>query len=361
MAVTDMTSKERIVAAVEHRQPDRVPIMLDFAPEAKARLQQRLGLDEQGFWQWCGQDIGQVSPSYRKAVSDVHYADPTIEVTADERYLDIWRVPFRQVRLELQTYVELAGLPPLAQAQTAADLDRHPWPSPDDWDYSNIPGDLAANARYAVRGHSRGFFEISHFMRGMEDFLADLVLQPDFACDLMDRIASYLLDRSSRILQAGGGQYTIFEYNDDVASQRGLFVSPDMWRQYISPRVAPFCDLAHQHGAKLRYHCCGSCREIIPDLIEIGVDILNPVQPLADGMDPFELKRLYGDRITFDGGIDIQQLLPNASPTEVRAHTHRMIDLVGREGGYILGGSHSIQTDCPDKNVIAMVDEAMRR
>lgn len=356
-----MTSKERIVAAVEHRQPDRVPIMLHFAPEAKARLQQWLGLDERGFWQWCGQDMVQVGPGYRKAVSDVCYADPTIEVTSDGLYLDIWRVPFRQVRLESQTYVELAGLPPLAQARTVADLDHHPWPHADDWDYSNISDELAAKAQYAVRGHSRGFFEIAHFMRGMEEFLVDLALQPDFACDLMDRISAYLLERSRRILQAGGGQYTIFEYNDDVASQRGLFISPEMWRQYIKPRVAPFCDLAHRQGAKLRYHCCGSCREIIPDLIEIGVDILNPVQPLAEGMDPFELKRLYGSRITFDGAIDIQQLLPTASPAEVRRHTRRMIDIVGREGGYILGGSHNIQADCPDENIIAMVDEALQR
>jgi uroporphyrinogen decarboxylase len=356
-----MTSKERIVAAVEHRQPDRVPIMLHFAPEAQARLQQRLGLDERAFWRWCGQDMVQVSPRYLPAASDVSYADPTIEVAADGLYLDIWRVPFRQVRLESQTYVELAGLPPLAQARTAADLDRHPWPTAADWDYSNIPGELADKAQYAVRGHSRGFFEISHFMRGMEEFLVDLALQPEFACDLMDRISAYLLERSGRILRAGGGQYTIFEYNDDVASQRGLFISPGMWRRYIKPRVAPFCDLAHQHGAKLRYHCCGSCREIIPDLIEIGVDILNPVQPLAEGMDPFELKRLYGDRITLDGAIDIQQLLPNGSPAEVRRHTRRMIDIVGRQGGYILGGSHNIQADCPDENIIAMVDEAMQR
>ncbi len=356
-----MTPKERILCAVAHQQPDRVPIMLHFAPEMQSRLQSRLGLDEPAFWRWCGQDMLAVGPRYRKAVSPIAYADPTIETTPDGLYLDIWRVPFRQVRLDSQTYVELAGRPPLAHLESAGDLDRHPWPSPDDWDYSNIPGDLAARSQYAVRGHSRGFFEIAHFMRGMEDFLVDLALRPGLACDLMDRIAGFLLERSRRILEAGAGAYTIFEYNDDVASQRGLFISPAMWRRYIKPRVAPFCDLAHEHGAKLRYHCCGSCRAILEDLIEIGVDILNPVQPLAEGMDPFELKREFGDRITFDGGIDTQQLLPNALPRQVRDHTRRMIDIVGRHGGYILGGSHNIQADCPDENIIAMVDEALGR
>ena len=353
-----MNSRQRVLAAVSHVQPDRVPIALDFAPEAKLRLRQRLGLGEGEFWQWVGQDMVQVSPKFRAPASEVCYADPTIEVTADGRYLDIYRVPFRQVSTGSQTYVELAGQPPLADASTVDDLGRFPWPDPDIWDYSAIPTDLADRAHLATRGHSRGFFEISHFIRGIDNFLMDLALRPQFACRLMDHIIDYLLARSRRMLEAGGGEYTVFEYNDDVASQRGLFISPDMWRRYIKPRMARFCGLAREHGAKLRYHCCGSCRAIIPDLIEIGVDMLNPFQPLAAGMDPFELKRDFGDEITFDGGIDIQQLLPNATPAEVRAHTRRMIDVVGLRGGYILGPSHAIQTDCPDENIIAMVEEA---
>ncbi len=174
----------------------------------------------------------------------------------------------------------------------------------------------------------------------------------------MDRIIAYLFERSRRILEAGEGRMAIFEYNDDVAHQRGLMISPQMWRLHVKGRMARFCDLAHAHGAVLRYHCCGSVRAIMDDLIEIGVDILNPVQPLAEGMDPFELKRDFGRRITFDGGIDIQHLLPNGSPGEVRAQVRRMIDVVGAEGGYILGGSHNIQADTPVENVIAMVEEA---
>lgn len=356
-----MNSKERVLAAVAHRQPDRVPISLHFAPEVQSRLQRQLGLDAAGFWQWCGQDIAGVGPRYRKAVSNIGYADPTIEVTRAGVYLDIWRVPFRQVHLDAQTYVELVGQPPLAHAETAADLDRYPWPCSEDWDYSHISEDLAATSAFAVCGHSRGFFEIAHFMRGMEEFLIDMALRPEYSCDLMDRISAYLLARSQRILEAGHGQFTIFEYNDDMASQRGLFLSPSMWRKHIKPRMAPFCDLAHHYGAKLRYHCCGSCREIIDDLIEIGVDILNPVQPLAAGMDPFALKGVFADRIAFDGGIDTQELLPRGSVQDVRSHARKMIDVVGRNGGYILGGSHSIQGDCPNENIVAMVDEALGR
>jgi len=355
-----MNSRQRVLAAVAHQQPDRVPIALAFAPEIKQKLCDRLGLDEQGFLDWSGQDVISVGPTFPGAASDRAYADPTIELTADGRYLDIWRVPFRPVPAGAQVYMELAGPPPLAQAATVQELESFPWPSPEAWDYSQIPAALAANADKATHGHSRGFFEIAHFMRGMGNFLTDLALNPEFACRLMDHIIDYLLPRARRMLQTGGGRYALFEYNDDVASQRGLFISPDMWREYIKPRVKRFCDLAHEHGARLRYHCCGSVRQIIPELIEIGVDILNPVQALAAGMDPFELKAAFGDRLTLDGGIDIQQLLPRASPAEVAAHTRRMIEVVGRGGGYILGPSHAIQSDTPLENIIAMVEQAKR-
>jgi len=356
-----MNSRQRFLAAVNHVQPDRAPIALDFAPEVAQALRDRLGLDAEGFADWCGEDLVTVRPTHRRPASDLRYADPTIEVTADGLYLDIFRVPFRPVRAGAQQYMELAGAPPLAAAESLADLERFDWPDADDWDYSHIPADLAARADQATWGHSRGFFEIAHFMRGMDRFLTDLALDPRFACALMDHIADYLLARSRRVLEAGGGQYVLFEYNDDVASQRSLFISPAMWRRYVKPRMARFCDLAHAQGAKLRYHCCGSVRAIVPDLIEIGVDVLNPVQPLAAGMDPFALKRDFGERITFHGGIDIQQLLPNATCEQVRAATRRMIDEVGRGGGYILGPSHAIQSDAPLDNIIAMIDEANGR
>jgi uroporphyrinogen decarboxylase len=355
-----MTSRERVLAAVDHVQPDRVPIAIRFAPELQQRLCEELGFaGERELTAWSGHDMAPVSPRFPNAASQLCYADPTIEVTPEGHYLDIFRVPFRPVGAGYgQTYMELVGRPPLASSQTLEELESFPWPRPEMWDYSNIPADLAANADKATRGHSRGFFEISHFLRGMDNFLTDLALNPQFACALMDHVVEYLFERSRRILQAGAGGFAIFEYNDDVACQRGLMISPQMWRAYVKPRVARFCDLAHAHGAKLRYHCCGSVRAILPELIEIGVDILNPVQPLAAGMDPFELKRAFGERLTFDGGIDIQQLLPQASRQQVREHARRMIDVVGRSGGYILGGSHNLQADAPLANVIALIEEA---
>ncbi|MCG3179136.1 MAG: hypothetical protein BIFFINMI_01467 [Phycisphaerae bacterium] len=356
---SSMTSRQRVLAAVEHRRPDRVPIGPRFCPEVLAALRSRLGLaDDAAVLEWCGYDFAGVRPEFRRTASPIHYADPTVEVTADGLYLDIYRVPFKVVRTAFGSYVDLAGRPPLAAARTAADIDAHPWPSPDDWDCGRIAADLADGRDKATAGHSRGFFEIAHFVRGMDLFLADLAGEPEMACRLMDRIIDFLLVRARRTLQAGGGQFVIFEYNDDVASQRGLLISPAMWRRHIRPRVARFCDLFRSFGAKVRYHCCGSVRAIIPDLIEIGVEILNPVQPLAEGMDPFELKREFGRELTFHGGLDIQDFLIHATPQQVADHTRRMIDQIGCDGGFILGGSHNLQADTPVENVVAMIEAA---
>ena len=353
-----MTPRDRIRATVNHRQPDRVPRTTPMAAETADRLKKHLGVDSAGLAAWCGQDLHYVGPGFRRSVSPMCYADPTIEVTADGLYLDIYRVPFRPVQAGDQQYMELAGRPPLANCTSAADLARHPWPDADWWDYSNLAADIARLPDAALNSHSRGFFEISHFMRGGDLFLADLAGDPSFACAIMDRVIDYLLDRARRILVAGAGRFDMFEYNDDVATQRGLFMSPTMWRQLFRPRIARFCDLIHSFGAKVRYHSCGSVRAIIPDLIDVGVDILNPIQPLAAGMDPFELKREFGQHLTFDGGIDTQELLPHSTADQVRTHTRRMIAEVGASGGYILGPSHSLQMDVPVENIVAMIEEA---
>jgi uroporphyrinogen decarboxylase len=354
-----MNSRERVLAAVRHQQPDRVPVGVGLCPEILGKLRAHLALpDDEAVWAWTGHDFSWVGPRFRHPASDIGYADPTIEVTADGLYLDIFRVPFKVVQTEFQRYVDIAGRPPLKAAQTLVDIARFPWPDAADWDYSTIADRLGACRRASI-GHSRGFFEISHFVRGMDEFLMDLAMDEPMAHAVMDHIIAFLLEKVRRTFEAAGqGGYAVFEYNDDVASQRALFISPEMWRRDIKPRMAKFCEMYHRFGAVVRYHSCGSVRSIIPDLIEIGVDILNPVQPLAAGMDPFELKREFGPHLTLDGGMDIQDFLIHASPAQVRDHTKRMIEVLGRDGGFILSGSHTLQADTPVENVVAMFEAA---
>ena len=358
-----MTHRERVDAALRHESCDRPPIDLRFAPELAASLADRLGLKAFDLATWLDQDLITVRPFFANAVTRLNYADPTIEVTREGYYLDIYRVPFRRVQTQLQSYMELAGLPPLSTCDSIAELDDFPWPRAEAWDYANISAVMSALSSTggpAAWGHSRGIFEIAGFMRGMDRFMMDLALRPDFAVALMEHILVFLLAKAERILQAGGGGFALFEYNDDVASQRAMLISKEMWRELIRPRMARMCRLIRRYGAAVKYHSCGSVYEIIPDLIEIGVDVLNPVQPLADRMDPFALKAEFGDSLCLHGGVDIQQLLPYASTDEVRRHVRRMIEALGRSGGFILSGSHTLQADIPVENVVAMVDEARR-
>jgi uroporphyrinogen decarboxylase len=356
-----MNSRERVLAALKHQQTDQVPIGLRFAPELQKQLAVRFSCETAEVPRMVGDDLVTVRPRFRQSASDRYYADPTIQVTPAGHLLDIWRVPFKVVQTERQSYIELAGQPPLAHCDSRADLGAFPWPAADSWDYTIIPAELKAQGDKATWGQTRGFFEIAHFMRGMDQFLMDLAADPEFACALMDRICDYLLDKVRRILTAGADSYVFFEYNDDVASQQSLFMSPVMWREYIKPRMARFCRLIHDHGLFVRYHCCGSCYAIIPDLIEIGVDILNPIQPLATNMDPVRLKREFGKHLCFHGGIDIQELLPRADARTVREAVRRLVSIMGDGGGYILGGSHTLQADIPVENVLALLEGATGR
>jgi uroporphyrinogen-III decarboxylase len=146
----------------------------------------------------------------------------------------------------------------------------------------------------------------------------------------------------------------MFEYNDDVASQRGLFVSPEMWRRLVKPRMARFCDLIRSRGARVRYHCCGSVRAIIPDLIEIGLDVLNPIQPAC--MNPAELGQKYGDKLCFWGSMDEQYTLPFGNTEDVRNEVLTRLRTIGKNGGLILGPTHHVQLDTPMENFWAMVN-----
>lgn len=356
-----MASKQRVLSAVDHRQPDRVPVDFGAHGEVVRRLREHLGLaPEDDLLKTVGCDLRGIAPRPVERASDIAYADHTIEVTDDALYLDVWRVGFRRTQTPTGAYVDLAHNP-LAELQAAEELDAHPWPRAEMWNYAGVRDAAQANGEYAVWGHSRGFFEIAWFMRGAGQFLIDLALEPHLACGLMDRVREPLMERARRILEAGGDALDIFEYNDDVAGQTGLMMSPELWRKHLQPRMAAFVSLIRGFGVKVRYHSCGGVREILPDLIEMGVDILCPVQPLARGMELPALKRDFGRDITFDGGLDIQEFLPRATPDEVRDETRRLVEMMGEGGGYIAGPSHNLQPDTPAENIVALYETLLGR
>jgi uroporphyrinogen decarboxylase len=227
------------------------------------------------------------------------------------------------------------------------------------WDYTTIKEQAEQVSDYWVWAHSRGVFEISWFLRGFENFMLDLETNEVLACAIMDRIEAYLYERTKHILEAADGLIDMVEYNDDVGGQYGMLISPKCFRKHLKPRMKRFVDLCKNHGAVVRYHSCGSIRAILEDCIEIGIDVINPVQTGAAEMDPAGLKRDFGPRITFNGGIDTEELLPRASYQEVRDEVARLIGIFGKGGGYILSPSHAFQADVPVENVLAVYETAL--
>ncbi len=353
-----MNSLERVLSAISHQQPDRVPIDLRFSPEILKKMLSEMQMDESEFWKWVGQDVFTVRPAYTNPASSIKYADPTIAIDEHGYYLDIYHVPFRIIDTNPQDYIEPVDLPPLKDFNSIKELDQFPWPTTENWNYANIKRELESKNEFATWSRSRGCFQTAQLMRGMERFLIDLALEPDFACSIMDHVLEFVIDDAKCTIEAGQGKYTFVEYNDDVATQRGMLISPKMWRKYVKPRMKKFCDMVHNQGLKVKYHSCGSIYDIIPDLIEIGVDILNPIQTLAANMDPLKLKKEFGNYLCFHGAVDIQELLPNGSVQEVKTQIQNLVKFVGRNGSYILAGSHTIQVDARVENIIAMIEIA---
>lgn len=255
---------------------------------------------------------------------------------------------------------------PLAGA-TLEDLESHPWPDPLD------PGRFVGVAEEARRLYKEtdyavvaaqpvpayGVFMTSLFLRGMAQFMVDLAVDKEFANRLMERVLQFHLVIYDRFLSLVGDYVQIVVTSDDLGTQKAMLISPTMYRETIKPMQARLFSLIKQRTrAKIFYHSCGAIAPVIPDLIEMGVDILNPVQPLAEGMESAGLKEAYGDRLVFHGGIDQQQCMTGGTPEDVEREVKRRVRVLGRDGGYIMAVVHNIMPDVPSENVLALFDAA---
>lgn len=249
---------------------------------------------------------------------------------------------------------------PLANAQSCGDILNHSCPDPGCWDYASVPDQIAkydSGGEVWIGTGSGSYFERAWGLRGMENFLIDLATDPEFACTLLDRLDEFYMKHTERIMQAADGRIDMLYTADDIGTQIGLMISLDMWRKYIMPRQAAFNDhFKRKYGVKIFYHSCGAIEPLIPYLIEIGVDILNPLQFSASGMDAVEIKRKYGGRLTFHGGIDVQTTLATGSIDEILAEVDERLSVLAEGEGYILAPAHSIQTDTSAEKIIAMFE-----
>jgi len=341
----------------ERRRPDRPPTSLRCTPEIWQALRQYLGaqtnnavldaldVDWRGIYLIALPFLG---PQERSAI-------PLGSVGTD-----YWGCHIRAAQNPFNTYFEFYD-PPLAYCETAADVEAYDWPSLDWWDYSAINrliDEATQKDRRAIMFFAGGAFETPWYMRGFEQFLMDLVVNPEIAEAMCRRVQEYCYQIALRVLDAAKGRIDIMGSGGDVGGQLGMIISPAIWRKRVKPFSARLITPFKKMGLKTFYHSCGSIVPIIPDLIEVGLDILEPIQVGTAGMTPEELFPAFGERLSFNGAIDTVQLLPHATPAEVYRETTRIIDILGRNGGYMVSPAHQVQGDTPVENVIAVFGAA---
>jgi uroporphyrinogen decarboxylase len=311
-------------------------------------LQRRLGVD---------QAIVICPTSSEKTVGN-WWGLPLLAQLEDCRIVGAWGIKFRSFDYDYGTYIEIDSSP-LQDVDDYKVLENHPSPSLDLWDYQGLKDVLPLYSKLFVWLNMNGCFDTARFIRGTEQFLIDLALEPKKAEVLLDKVHQLSIEFFTECIKHVEGKIDGVYLGDDFGTQQGLLLSPEMWRKFIKPRYAELLSIIKSYGIKYCHHSCGGIRPIIPDLIEIGVDVLNPIQPLAAGMDPKELGEEFGRDLTFYGGIDEQRTLPSGSKEDVRREVRDRINTLGKYGGYIVAPSHAFQPDTPIENVLAVYEEVL--
>jgi uroporphyrinogen decarboxylase len=345
-----MNPYERVVHALERRQPDRVPFDFWAVPETIATLKNYLKTkDEEELLQLLGIDCRTLGPDY---------IGPKPEEFPDGTYYTEWGSHRRVVRNEYSSYEEYASYP-LAQAASRSDVETWPrWPKPEYFDWSHLVDKIKtinSNIRYHIRVDVGGIFESAWAIYGMDHFLTGLYDNPDIPCAIMDCYTDLMIQNVQRMMDAGAGLIDMVYTYDDVAGQNGLLMSQAMWRKFILPRHLRLNKVIKQYGVKILYHSCGAVYPLIGALIaEMGIDALNPLQPRARMMDMSKIKNEFGNNVAFHGAIDLQQTLPFGSQEDVVSEVRDRCNTLGKGGGYICTSAHYLQADVPVENILAM-------
>jgi uroporphyrinogen decarboxylase len=342
-----MTKRERVIAAVTHQEPDRVPWVIGLTEAARVQLAKHLGREDlrdgHVFSEWVGNHTRSVGP---RGLRGLH-------VLEEEVKPGLWRDSFGVIWDTRGLYGEGSWGRPVNSVLPEPTLRGYAFPEPPGPDaFAHYPEFIEDNQEYFISGGGGHLFEAAWAMRGIENFLTDLIWHPEFVHELMDCISDYYL---AVIRQAIRYEVDSCGFGDDWGSQdKGLIMGPKHWRTFIKPYMAKMFAPIKESGKFIRLHSDGDVTAVFEDLVEIGLDIYTPFQP--EIMDVYEIKRQYGDRLCFHGGIGVQSLLPFGTPQEVREATRRMIEEIGAGGGYILSPSHSVLADVPVENIMALIE-----
>ena len=347
----ELLPKERVRLAVEHKQPDRPPIKIYLTPEISRKLSEHFG----------GRNLSEVlGTDFRGAGARGLKPARKPKPGEDVDSYDMWGAGYKSVRYATGAYSEAVYLP-FRDMKTMDEVEAHPWPSPDDYDYSVIPAQCESLADFAICTGGAGIPDIVNGIsrgRGMEQVVVDIGTEDEVGIAIIDHRVDFYYEYCRRTLEAGDGKIDILCLGEDCGTQNGPLFSPETFNKFFRPRLKRFIDLAHEFGAYAMLHSCGSNRALMPAFVEMGLDIEDAMQPEAVGMDPEEIKNEFGSDLTFCGLISTQETLPYGSVEDCRAEARHRIEVIGRDGGYIFCPAHCIQPDTPLENVLAIYEVA---
>lgn len=336
-----MNSRERVIAAIRHQNVDRTPY--DFWAEKAAleRIYQTVQHRD-----------------FEKLLKDLSVDIRHIEAVMPEEkhfrtfYQNFWgeRYIYKQTQWG-PVREDMPGA--LSEARTMDDIKNFDWPSVDMFDYSGIKTLCDAHEEYAIMYGFADVWQRSALIRGMENALLDFILNPDWIHFLSKKFTDFYKEDYTRAFKASRGRIDIFLIISDLGGQSGPLISLNMFNEFVAPYIKELSDHIHNLGSYVMFHSCGMIYPFIERLIEIGIDILDPIQPVSSEMKPENLSMRFGDKICFHGGIDIQNILPYGTPVEVQEEVRHYASVFGKGGGYICCPAHLFQPDIPPENIFA--------
>jgi uroporphyrinogen decarboxylase len=375
MPIESMTPKERWEAVLNRQQPDRIPMDYWGTPEVSARLIRHFGLSDKSE----GEIIVGLSPKRsfpgtseipksrifeREALKrlnidfvirlEANYIGPQPELGSDA-----FGCRYRLVDYGEGVYIECIHSP-LAEYNSVEEIEQnYTWPEPNWWDYSTILQQIEGYEDYPIRAGGSEPFLFYKYLRGDSQAFMDLVIQPEIVHYCLDKLFDLAYENTRRMYEqiSNISNKLVLTYvNEDLGSQNGLIYSPQHIREFLFPRMKRMIDLAHNAGGYVFHHDDGSIRRIIPELIDLGIDILNPVQWRLKDMAREDLKQEFGENLIFHGGVDNQHTMPFGSINDVRKEVIDNIKILGDGGGYIIAPCHNIQPNTPIENILALYE-----
>ncbi len=347
-----MNARERILGAIARQPLDRIPTDFWATPEVLVNLRRHFGENV---------DLFSLLHLDGFKSADPIYTGPALPVMPKGESIDWWGIRNKNIDYGTGIYSEVA-VPSLAQARTLDDLLAYPWPRAEWFDFSAMPAILReARKTHAVQCGYMAPFYYHNLLRGIEQSLLDPLEDPEFATVLIGKISDFFLAYHRKMFEVCEGLIDVTQVTDDLGSQTGPLISPALYREFYKPHHKKMIQLAREFGIRVMHHDDGSCLVFLPDLVEMGIDILNPVQWNCPGMDTRELKAEFGAKLCFHGGVENQKILPFGTPEDVRAEVRHCIDTLASDNtGYIVCSCHAMQPITPIENILALYDEAHR-